>query len=556
MNKIFVSLLLAVVFLFTAVFVPNFEASAVNVDQKITPVSGGLLHTIVLADIKTVWAWGSNNQFQLGMDGSVKELATPQHIDSASLPLVESVSAGYCFSLALKYDYSVYVLGEGGDTPIYNVPFPIDIVAIAAGHSDGLALDKDGYVWQWTVGETPEKLSNLAGIAAITAGATHYFALTHAGEVWAWGNNEDGQLGDGTTTNASVPKKIDSLANIVFIAAGYSHSLAVAHNGAVYAWGSNAHGQLGDGSRNASRFPMKINGITNAIQASAGNDTSMVLTSAHEIYTWGYGEYGQLGNGTTNVSQVIPAKIEVTGVPEYIASGFSHNLYVTTMGDLYVWGSNKYNQLGTGKSSDETKPLKMFTTTAYINKNKSNPISGASAWAVPELTGLHSMDLLPPMLWSNYRNNVTRAEFAGLLVNTYEALKKTDIAYPDNTNFTDIASNIYRFEIRKAFEIKLVSGISETRYNPEGNITRQEAAKMICTFVAIMEDFPPPSGSPSLSYYKDDYWVDDWAKPFVDFAYLNNIMQGSDGYFHPIDNLTREQILVMVYRTLMKYGWV
>ena len=547
--------MLSALFLFSAVFVPGAETKAVNVVQKITPVSGGLLHTVVLTDSKEVWAWGSNNQYQLGLGGNVNEQPAPRHIGSELLPLIESVSAGYCFSLALNYDHKVFVLGEGGDSPIYSVRIPIDIVAVAAGHSEGLALDKEGFVWQWTIGETPAKVANLKGIAAITAGETHFFALTHSGEVWAWGNNEDGQLGDGTTAYARLPKRIDGLTNIVCVAAGHSHSLAVSHNGSVYAWGSNTHGQLGNGARNASRLPVKVNGITNAIQASAGNETSMVLTKDNAIYTWGYGEFGQLGNGTNNLSQVDPVKISVIGIPEYIASGFSHNLYITNRGVLYAWGSNKYNQLGAGFDSNETRPLKVFDTTAYIGTRQSNPYSGASDWAVTELTGLHAMDLLPPMLWSNYRNNVTRAEFAGLLVNTYEAIKGTAIDYPYNTNFTDIDNSLYKIEIRKAFEIKLVSGISVSLYNPEGRINRQEAAKMICTFIAIMEGFQPPSGLPSLSYYKDADKIDDWAKPFVDFAYHNGVMQGSDGYFHPLDNLTREQILLMLYRTILKYRW-
>jgi len=555
-KKIIINMLFAALFLLTTVFIPAYETRAVNVVQKITPVSGGLLHSIVLTDTKALWAWGANNQFQLGVDSFVKEHPTPRQIQNSSLPLVESVSAGYCFSLALKYDGSVYVLGEGGASPLYNVPFPLEIVAIAAGHSDGLALDKDGSVWQWTVGDSPKRISNLRGIAAISAGETHFFALTHSGEVWAWGNNADGQLGDGTTVKANVPKRIDSLANIICVAAGHSHSLAVSHNGSVYAWGTNTYGQLGTGDTTASRLPIKISGINNAVQVSAGNNTSMVLTKDHEIYTWGYGEYGQLGNGTTNASQIRPAQIAVTGVPEYIASGFSHNFYITTMGDLYTWGNNAYNQLGTGKNTYETKPLKIFESAAYISTFRSNPFSQASTWAVPELSNLYAMDLLPPMLWGNYRNNVTRAEFAGLLVNLYEAIKGTDIAYPDSTNFTDIEKNIYNIEIRKAYELKLVAGVSESRYNPEGRINRQEAAKMISTFIIIMEKLPLPSGLPELPYYKDAGQIADWAKPFVDFVYRNNIMQGSDGYFHPTDNLTREQILAMVYRTILQYGWV
>ena len=232
------------------------------------------------------------------------------------------------------------------------------------------------------------------------------------------------------------------------------------------------------------------------------------------------------------------------------------NFYLTTTGDLYTWGNNAYNQLGTGKNRYETKPLKIFENTAYIRTIRSNPFSQVSVWAAPELSNLYELDLLPPMLWGNYRNNVTRAEFAGLLVNLYEAIKGTDIVYPDRTNFTDIEKNVYNIEIRKAYELDLVDGVSGSRYNPEGRINRQEAAKMICAFIAITENLPQPSGLAELPYYKDAGRIAGWAEPFVEFAYSNNIMQGSNGYFHPTDNLTREQILAMLYRTILQYGWI
>jgi hypothetical protein len=166
------------------------------------------------------------------------------------------------------------------------------------------------------------------------------------------------------------------------------------------------------------------------------------------------------------------------------------------------------------------------------------------------------MNLLPPMLWGSYTSNVTRAEFASLLVCIYEEIKEAELTYPNNIKFTDIEDHVYNSEIRKAYAIEMVGGVSEARFNPEGKITRQEAAKMICTFIAIMEGSPPPEGLRSLAFYKDASKVAAWAVPFVAFAYDNDIMLGSGGNFNPLNNLTREQILAMVYRTIQKYGWI
>ena len=546
MNKKLICLVSAVLILFTSIFVPTTQSKAAGVTQLNRPIAGGASHSIALKNDGTIWTWGSNTRQQLGVEGKPDGWPTPEEVD-ISAPTV-SVAAGNDFSMSLLYDGNVYVLGSDGYSPIYRVSGLSSIVDIAASLSDGLALDKDGVLWQWNIGLNPRMVSGLADVAAIAAGGSQFLALTFSGEVWSWNSNESGQ-----------PRRVENLANIISVAAGLTHYLAVANDGSVYAWGSNTYGQLGDVTKDEHSSPVKVEGVSNVIQVSAGFGSSMALTKDHEIYTWGYGEYGQLGDGTNSIIEVKPIKIKTEGDPVYIASGLHHNFYLTSKGDLYAWGRNNMNQLGisnVGRGGNEPAPVKVLDNLAVTVVYTIDPLSGASPWAQPELSRLYAMELLPPMLWSAYKQNVTRAEFAALLVNVYEAVKGKNIDYPKNTNFLDIDGHVYEIEIRKAFKIELVAGVSETSFNPEGRITRQEAAKMICSFVTIMENLPMPSMMSSLAYYRDASMIAGWAVPFVAYAHDYDIMQGSDGKFDPLNNLTREQTLAMVYRTIQKYNWV
>jgi len=83
---------------------------------------------------------------------------------------------------------------------------------------------------------------------AIAGGGFHSLALRSDGTVWAWGENDTGELGDGSATNRATPVQVSGLTGVAAIAAGTHHSLALKSDGTVRAWGYNFYGQLGDGS--------------------------------------------------------------------------------------------------------------------------------------------------------------------------------------------------------------------------------------------------------------------------------------------------------------------
>jgi Regulator of chromosome condensation (RCC1) repeat len=63
---------------------------------------------------------------------------------------------------------------------------------------------------------------------------------------FAWGRNDNGQLGDGTTTWRNTPVQVQNLSGttavVVAVAGGTAHSLALKSDGTVWAWGFNGLG--------------------------------------------------------------------------------------------------------------------------------------------------------------------------------------------------------------------------------------------------------------------------------------------------------------------------
>ena len=77
--------------------------------------------------------------------------------------------------------------------------------------------------------------------------------MTSTGIIWAWGNNSNGQLGNGTTTNSTIPVQAGPgiLAGALAISAGNQFTVALLTNylsSYLWAWGSNSSGQLGNGT--------------------------------------------------------------------------------------------------------------------------------------------------------------------------------------------------------------------------------------------------------------------------------------------------------------------
>ena len=93
----------------------------------------------------------------------------------------------------------------------------------------------------------------------VGAGARHVCALQGSTQLMCWGNNEYGQLGDGTRTNRRTPVSISfSTQYHEFVASGTAHSCVYINNDGLYCWGGGEFGRLGDGARTDRLTPVRV----------------------------------------------------------------------------------------------------------------------------------------------------------------------------------------------------------------------------------------------------------------------------------------------------------
>jgi alpha-tubulin suppressor-like RCC1 family protein len=192
----------------------------------------------------------------------------------------------------------------------------------------------------------PVQTTGLNSVIAIAGGDWHGLALKSDGSVWAWGNNEFYQLGNQSGKISSVPVQVSGLNNVTAVAAGYDYSLALKSDGTVWSWGW------------PSSVPTQASGLSGVIAIAGGEDHKLVLKSDGTVWAWGWNGEGELGNGSTNYSYV-PVQVSGLSGVTAIAGGQRHSLALKSDGTVWAWGYNSSGQLGNGSTVDSLVPVQV-----------------------------------------------------------------------------------------------------------------------------------------------------------------------------------------------------
>jgi alpha-tubulin suppressor-like RCC1 family protein len=269
------------------------------VATNVTAIAGGEYHSLFLKSDGSLWGMGYNSDGELG-DATYTDAHSSEKIVNTN---VMAIAAGEWHSLFLKSDGSLWAmgwnsfgqLGDGNNSrPDINSPEKIvatNVTAIAAGWNHSLFLKNDGSLWAMgnnafgQLGDgtlnsagtnSPEKIV-ASGVTAIAAGRGHSLFLKSDGSLWAMGDNDDGQLGDGTFNATNRPEMIVA-GGVTAIAAGEFHSVYLKNDGSFWGMGYNYDGELGDRNLNITNRTEQILAAYNRIAAALWGGGKMRLS--------------------------------------------------------------------------------------------------------------------------------------------------------------------------------------------------------------------------------------------------------------------------------------
>lgn len=307
----------------------------------------------------TLWAWGSSN----GLGTALLEgagLSSPVQIASGISKLANpypgsnSDHANYITTGGALYQWSNTTngtfIGDGS----------------AATNSSPVVVTAQGST-QEAVYISPVAVSGATGSwTSVSAGASHNAAIKSTGSLWTWGNNSNGELGLGDTTNRSSPVQVGT-SSWTAVSAGGFHTLGIKANGELQSWGKNNVGQVAPPLTKAS-WQAVSNQLYGAIGIADG-----------KLYTWGasyndaravdsYSPPLQLGSAT-NWNKIY---------------SFQYSAWaIKTDGTLWSWGRNSYGQLGLGDTTNRPSgPVQVGTDTDWVSINGGNAWPGATTNAL------------------------------------------------------------------------------------------------------------------------------------------------------------------------------
>ena len=362
--------------------------------KNIVDVEAGYRHSLLLADDGSIFAFGDNGggQTGLGTEIGVTLVATPIDITNLAGKTITQMSAGFLHSLLLADDGSVFAFGDNGHgqtglgTDIGNatVATPIDttnlagktIKQVTASNGHSLILADDGTVFSFGNNEhgqlglgtdgvgtpiaTPIVTTNLAGktIAEVAVGGNYSLLLADDGTVFSFGLNTLGQTGLGTSdgwTTVATPIVTTNLAGktIAHVAADGNRSLLLAEDGTVFSFGNGSTAGLGGGPDVLIAMPIDTTNLAGKTitRVEAGGALALLLADDGSVFSFGANFANGTGIGTSG-NTFIATPIDTTNLADLrvtgISAGDTHGLLLAVPAS----GPGDFNRDGTVDAAD------------------------------------------------------------------------------------------------------------------------------------------------------------------------------------------------------------
>jgi len=362
--------------------------------QNLTISGGNSVSTMICAN-GAVFAWGNNKMGPNGSEilgalgtGDVTStiITTPKQVvmPAAALPIkqVDAGSGGHF--VAMGCNGSVWGWGNNATRQVGNPAYTAAVITTPV---------------QVVKGETPGDASGfLTGVKYISGGNDENYAILSTGELVAWGQNDQGQLGNGTTTNSTAPVYVKlnattRLTGVTMVEAGDATGYALVDPdgdgiGTVYSWGAGDVNQLGQGTgitqSSYAKPVVKEDGtiLNNIVSISAGDVMCFAIDVDGYVWSWGHGAWGQLTGIGQNLGHAYAKQVVggETGLPflkaKAISAGQGFGMAVTLDGRAVAWGNNGATALSGGNLGDGT--TNGSGQPVYIKTSAGTPITNVA----------------------------------------------------------------------------------------------------------------------------------------------------------------------------------
>lgn len=372
-----------------------------------------------------LWAWGSNNVYQLG-DNSTTNSLVPIQISLVSGWV--KLAAGSLNSAAtgvagdgLLYSFGSNLAGATGQntttgdttTPTVAVSSNNNWVMLSAAGSGGptkacsAGLLSDGTLWTWgsnnngsasvtgsiAQGSVTTQLSvpTKVGVATdwvwITQGSYGGLAIKTNGTMYSWGTDSSGQLGQGGgATFYYTPTQVGSDTDWAKVWTSIDHTFAIKTNGTLWVCGANVSYQTGRGtSAGQTTTFTQVGSATNWTWLTPITEGGVGIRADGTAWSWGTDYYGELGQGGGGSVKTAPTQIGAltTWARSY---GSASSMYVTflikTDGTLWVCGQNQNYATGLGTNAGNTTTITQVGSATWLSIGTVGDATGVNFGAI------------------------------------------------------------------------------------------------------------------------------------------------------------------------------
>jgi alpha-tubulin suppressor-like RCC1 family protein len=351
-----------------------------NANAVPATISASQFHTVFI-DNGDVFGMGSNENGEIAI-ATTSEHRTPYFTGFQN---AKSVHTNYHRTAIINADGSAVIFGKNWATGYYanRALASSGVTDIALTYKDTFYIS-GGNLYRHSDTDSGPVLI-VSGVKQIAGGRDHLVILFNDGTVGTSGQNNRGQLGDGSTTSSATIKKL-SISSVVEVAAGENTSFARTASGQVFAWGANTRSELGLGTTTDQLQPATI--AVTAKKILPGLTHTVLIRDDNTVWAAGWHDWISADWTIYNTNKTF-IQMPIGTVKDAAVGGDQTIVSMGQAGQLQGWGGNVYGKLGDGTNVERhTLTTTFFTpiappsTTTPSNsvceKAKTMPISSIS----------------------------------------------------------------------------------------------------------------------------------------------------------------------------------